>query len=340
MSASDHVTPVLNKRRPRRWLTIAALVIMALLIGVELMARFYLGLGDPPLSMTDPEIEYLFKPSRTYHRFGNVIRFNAYSMRSDDFTSTKIDPSELRVMVIGDSVVNGGVLTDQSRLATTLLGHFLAPDLHRKVVVGNISAGSWGPPNELAYLKKFGLFDADIIVLVMSSHDYADAPTFQPLVDVSPSFPGHTPWCATWEAVTRYLPQYLGRSSNEPTTPALPAQKDIDRCLAATRELIELARSKGAQVIAVQHPERDEVGGRFACGHAELKAIFVECGVPVIQLDPVFSAELAAGRNPYRDHIHPNELGQELIARQLRDAVKAIVQSAGVKEPEAGAKRE
>ncbi len=29
--------------------------------------------------------------------------------------------------------------------------------------MANISAGSWGPPNQLEYLKRFGTFDADVL---------------------------------------------------------------------------------------------------------------------------------------------------------------------------------
>jgi hypothetical protein len=58
----------------------------------------------------DPQIEYLPKPSMHYRRFGNRISYNAYSIRSGPVTLHKTDPAELRVLVIGDSVVNGGRL--------------------------------------------------------------------------------------------------------------------------------------------------------------------------------------------------------------------------------------
>ncbi len=310
--------------RPRwlRRLAIAGVAVALLLVAVELFARFYLGLGDPPLSMADPEIEYLFKPSRTYHRLGNVIHYNAYSMRSEDFPAKKTDPAEFRVMVLGDSVVNGGVLTPQSRLATSLLQNSLAKDLHRKVIVGNISAGSWGPPNELAYAKRFGIFDADVVVIVVSSHDYADAPTFEPIVDISPDSPGHSPWCATWEAVTRYLPRYLPGRSAKPTTQPAPSQKDIDWCLASTREMVELARSRGAMAIGVLHLDQAESGGNLKPGHDALKGVFEACHVPVVELGTTFRAAIKSGKQPYRDNIHPNELGQELMAEALRAPIE------------------
>jgi len=62
--------------------------------------------------------------------------------------------------------------------------------LGRPVVVGNASAKSWGPPNELAYLQHFGTLDADVVILELSSHDYALlAPTQSAIVERSSSTP-------------------------------------------------------------------------------------------------------------------------------------------------------
>ena len=40
------------------------LLLLLVVIAGELAARLLLGLGTPPLSMADPEIEYLFKPNQ------------------------------------------------------------------------------------------------------------------------------------------------------------------------------------------------------------------------------------------------------------------------------------
>ena len=74
-----------SRRRWRRRLVLLGAVLVGLFLAAESFCRFYLGLGDPPLSMADPRIEYLFKPNQNCRRFGNTIRYNAWSMRSDDF---------------------------------------------------------------------------------------------------------------------------------------------------------------------------------------------------------------------------------------------------------------
>ena len=176
--------------------------------------------------MRDPDIDYLFVPGRTYHRFGNVISYNTFSMRADDVSPHKTDPNELRVLVIGDSVVNGGALTDDSQLATRMVQERLAQDLARPVWVGNVSAGSWGPGNQLAYLRKFGTFNADIAILVLSTHDIADVPDFAP--DLGPDSPESPPVLAMEEAVYRYLPRYVPWPRTAAATPGL--QRTPRRC--------------------------------------------------------------------------------------------------------------
>jgi lysophospholipase L1-like esterase len=291
---------------------------LVLLVGMELFARFGLGLGDPPLMMRDDQIEYLARPSMTYSRFGNRVSYNQWSMRSDGFLATKSDPNELRVLVLGDSVVNGGAQTDQADIATEIIRQELAAKLNRPVTVGNISAGSWGPPNLLAYVKKFGLFDADAVVIVLSSHDAADVPTFGPLgVDA----PEHTPLLALQEVVQRYLPRYVpwlrAAGDEEPERSEFQLESDREQSLAALRELIQLATESGARILVIQHAERSELSNGLESGHAEIRTLLTSRSVDRIDLGPKFAASIAAGSEPYRDNIHPNEVGQRLLAEAI-----------------------
>src|SRR5947207_15760221 len=85
---------VAARARWRRRGAFLLISLLLLLVGGELFARYYLGLGDPPLMIADPQIEYLYKPSQTVHRFGHIIHYNAYSMRSDDFPAHQTDSNE------------------------------------------------------------------------------------------------------------------------------------------------------------------------------------------------------------------------------------------------------
>ena len=132
-----------SPRRKRWWLrTLAWVVGVTAVLGVvagEVVARFVLGMGDPPLYKADPEIEYLPLPSRTYSRFGNTLSFNSSSMRSPEFPARKTDERELRVMVLGDSIVHGGNPTDQADLATTKLPGMLGERLGWIQAIGAVA---------------------------------------------------------------------------------------------------------------------------------------------------------------------------------------------------------
>lgn len=303
-------------KRTLLWLLAGCLILVA---GAELVARFGLGLGTPPLSQPHPHIEYLFQPDQDVSRFGNRVLINAYAMRTPDFAEVK-PADEFRVMIFGDSVLNGGNLTDHAALATTLLSERLAEQRGQPVVVGNISAGSWGPGNWLAYAEEYGFFDADVVVVLLSSHDAADNPTFEPL---NPNtHPQQRPALALVEGITRYLPRYLptfgAPAPDQGVQP--PADPDADapvrQGLADLRAFLQLAEAEAARVLVVQHPDRDELAtGTAQPGYGMINALADEgLGVEAVSAFPAMEAALASGEHPYRDNIHVNEVGQRILA--------------------------
>ncbi len=289
---------------------------IVLFVGVELFARFYLGLGDPPLYEADPKIEYLQKPFGSYHRFGNAITINEWSMRSGPLTKSKQSPDERRVLLIGDSIVNGGALTDDKELASAILQQRLTDAMKRDVFVGNISAGSWGPENMLAYTRRFGWFDADVVAIVFNSEDYMDAPTYTPQVGVEDALPDHAPLLAIQEAVTRYL---WPRIFPPPAKTQVPVkQENIDSSLNGLKMLIAEAKSAGVKrVIIALHPKQSEMNKPEVPGHAALAATIRACGLEPLELEASFKKQLETGPTPYRDDIHPNALGQRVLADAL-----------------------
>ena len=108
------------------------------------------------------------------------------------------------VLGFGDSVLNGGTLTDQDSIATTIVEKQLRRT-NANLRFLNISAGSWGPDNCAAYLKKFGSFDAKMIVLFVSSHDAHDNMTFEKTVGVHKSYPNEQYPLALLELLDRYV---------------------------------------------------------------------------------------------------------------------------------------
>lgn len=297
------------------------LLLVAFGIFGEIIARHFLGLGTPPLSVSHPSIEYMLKPNQDVYRFGNRFIVNQFGMRTEPFASKK-GTGEFRVMVFGDSVINGGNLTDQPDLATSLVKVVLTKRGYENVVIGNISAGSWGPGNWLAYAKEYGFFDADVVVLLISSHDYADNPTFQPL-DKN-THPTVTPVSAFLEGVERYLPRYLPiwgvkTDLNEIDKFELSVNdREAQRGLEDLKNFLALAKEKSRTVVVLQHLEKSEIDeGSVKPGHRYIKAVCDQLGIAPMSLEPYFRHLIESGANPYRDNIHPNERGQRLIAEAI-----------------------
>jgi hypothetical protein len=102
-------------------------------------------------------------------------------------------------------------------------------------------------------------------VIVLSSDDYCDVPTFQPTVGVQRAYPDHAPMLGLQELMTNYVwPRVLAwRAQWEgvDSRPAQPSQGDIDAALDAERQLIRSARAAGVRVIIAQHLRRRNWAG-------------------------------------------------------------------------------
>jgi lysophospholipase L1-like esterase len=309
-----------NERKPSRGRWRRGAVAAALLCAVaaaEPYSRYVLGLGDPPLYVADPQIEYLLQPDQDVLRFGKRIVVNQWSMRSLPFPRHKAAANELRVMVFGDSVVNGGSQVDHEELATTLLERRLQAQLHRPVIVGNVAAGSWGPGNWLAYVERYGTFDADLVVLVINSGDVADNPTFEPLEPQT--HPTRKPWLALQEGWSRYLPRYipaLAGGEQAPPGSMTPSDAQVQRGLQDMRTFLATVRARRAKVLVLHHPDAHELkAGRDEFGKEQARLLCEHLGVPFVEMRADYEA--AGSGALYRDSIHPNATGQRAMAEVM-----------------------
>src|SRR5262249_46621318 len=188
-----------------------AILAFSALLG-ELSLRIFLGLGTPVLIAPDTDqasggFGYAPAPNQSVRRFLASNEINRFSMRSRDVSETK--PSgRLRIYFIGDSVTYGTTYVDQSSIFTSVLSRELPQRLHQDVEILNASAGGWAASNEVAFLKKRGTFNADVVLIVLNTADLT-----QPFANFEASInsPTERPSTAFSELWSRYIaPRVLG----------------------------------------------------------------------------------------------------------------------------------
>ncbi|MEO1172952.1 MAG: hypothetical protein AAFX94_13020 [Myxococcota bacterium] len=261
------------------WLyTVIGLVVLA---AVELFIRVFIGF--PPLYVEHPTAVYMPLPSSETHYLGVHYTFNSWGMRSAEFELEK--PRGVhRVLVLGDDVTFGEGIA-QEDLATELLAEMASSG--RTLEVLNLAAPGWGPGNVLAYVRKFGLFDADQVIWVARGSDLKDDREFGPLD------PYRQPAARAWW----YTGFYLGRSLSGPfeKSPSLGDGRG-----SASALLNELAAS-GIPTCLVLHPSSAEAAS----------------GQPGVDLIALSNLASESAVSITRAEADPNGPNPTLLARSL-----------------------
>jgi lysophospholipase L1-like esterase len=310
-------------------LVISLVVVIGLFVLIEVGLRLLFGFGNPLTYIRDEQIGYLLAPNQRTRRFGHRIEINQYSMRSEPIPKTP-SPSTLRVLLLGDSIANGGWWTDQNHTISSLMMRSLASAVtsnYQQVKVLNASANSWGPRNELAYLQKFSSFNAQAVVLLINTDDlFATAPTSLP-VGRDRNYPDKKPPLAVVEVFQRYVLKPTPIPGIE-----VVQNEEGDRVgfnLAAIGKIQALARQENSQFLLVMTPLLREIGESTPRDY-EMKArqrLTEFCQAQQITyLDflPIFNSN----QDPkalYQDHIHLNLQGNKLVSEVIsRSLVRAL----------------
>lgn len=271
---------------------------------------------DAPLYEASDKWEYMACPNQDGYRFGNHYHYNSYKQRSEEPDSTK-----KIVLGLGDSVLFGGVLTDQDSTSSYVFNR-LCPDWQML----NISAGSWGPDNCAAYLKHYGLFGAKAMFLLVSSHDAHDNMVFSPVVGAHPSYPDKQYWCAWAEFICRYVwPRTIGKlfAANKADDPDAAVLKSVDGTgikkggkvfNPGFDQLKQMADSAGIPLYICLHPDKNEVKeGKYNEQGEEIIRWCERNGItPILELEEGVKPDM------FRDGIHTNEKGQRFEADLMK----------------------
>lgn len=289
----------------------------------EIIARYIIGLGDPPLYISHPTIEYEMMPSQNVKRFHRRIYINSLGMRSDELSNHK-DKNKKRVLVYGDSILWGGSLINQKNLATEVLKRNLNKRVN-KFEVANISAGSWGPGNWLAHLKERGTYNSDQILILISSDDWKDNPHFNSL-KCTLSSPTEKPKLAINELFIRYfyskISNYKSRmfeklDCKEKIYPSNKGLNDL-------QEFFTIILKNKIPITVIQFWDRDEfINEKTKLGYSLVKDLANKNNVSTIDTLPFFKKCSSNPNDLFTDDIHPfTKLGQSCLAKVLEYALK------------------
>ncbi len=302
-----------------RWWLKALLYSCTALILLEGVLRFGLGFGSIPVYHTSAVYEYGLSPNQELTRFGKHFKINAAGMRSE-----ALGEGEFRILKFGDSVLNGGVATDQPMLASSILESRLSATFPEKGLrVLNVSAGSWGPDNAYAWMQTHGDFHARAIVLLFSSHDWQDQMSFQNVVGNVPFYPASQPTWAIGDAITWLLSRHFTRV-DWGALPQIPGgQPNPGPHNSGWEAFAAYADSVGIPLLVYHHPARGEwEQGAWMPNGLALQAWLNQNSINTISgLSAGYTAEA------YRDDIHPSDVGQRIIADALEQHLQAIIEA-------------
>ena len=277
------------------------IILLLIIASGEIYIRYRYGFCDAPLMIESDKYELIAAPNQKRKRFGNNVIYNSFSQRSGE-----PERNRKKILVCGDSVLNGGVQTDNKDLATTLIAE------ETEFQMLNISAGSWGPDNCAAYLEEKGLFDAEAIFLVVSSDDVVDIMDFRPIVDVHKSYPSKQYKSAYIEILHRYLPKYIRRKNKNDFENNEEFRDELFN--PGFEKLKSIARHNDIPFVIYLHPDIEEL----ICRKYNMlgQRIIQWSDVNNIPLYKVIEYDETI--NHYRDRIHINKEGQRVLANTIK----------------------
>jgi lysophospholipase L1-like esterase len=291
---------------------------VVLLLLAEVGLRLY-GFGTPLLYVQDPDVGFYPQPHQHARQPGRIISINNYGMRSPDVAPHKT-PGHIRILLLGDSTL-AGTRVSNDELYSSLLEKKLNAAAGAPVFeVLNMGVNAWGPFHELAFVKKFGTFDADIAVICGPVYD-----CYRPLygLDRMAFSPASGPPRFALEQVlyvlcAKYRDKCLGPP---PWAQGERARAQSRLGIEAYAELALLLRQQGAEVLVEMLPTAQEtLGGKRDAGTRQLVDLlaqrFEQLGVPMSCAECIFKNVKPAAK-VYYDTAHFNRLGHRLYADYL-----------------------
>lgn len=233
--------------------------------------------------------------------------------------------------MLGDSTLYGGSYIDQSQMYATRLEGLLnqnpsaLPTSPRRVEVLCMGVNAWGPQHELAYVQEFGLFDADL-VMVMGPPADAYRPRYG--IEQLPFYAeGSGPRFAWQEFWDHLLWEHNLRNTGAgaPFEARQDAATTLVDGVAAWLAITTIAKAPGAGVDfeLLPNQEEAEAGRASEATKRVLDALLPELAmkkVPYVYALPFLRGNLGVA-GLYHDGVHLGAPGHKIYANYLRDRV-------------------
>ena len=309
---------------------IGILVFVLVLAGSGELILRSMGFGNPIVYRIDRRVGYYPAPNQDVHRYGGNIHINAFGMRSRDVAATK-PAGTFRILMLGDSTLYGGSYIDQSQTYATRLEGLLnqnprvLPNSPQQVEVLCMGVNAWGPRHELAYVQEFGIFQADLVMVMGPPNDaYRELYGIEQLPFYAEGHPPRFAWQEFWDHL---LWEYNLRTSVAGVRFEAWQQAGnvpVDG-VAAWVGIETLAKAQGARVDFELLPNEAEAREDRASEPAQrvIDALLPELAnrgagkaYPLL----LFRSNLGAAKL-YHDGVHLGTSGHEIYALYLRDRV-------------------
>jgi len=282
----------------------------------ETALRFGLGLANPILIEADSACGYILKPDQDVRRFFVHTHINHYGMRSDEVTVPHRGGT-LRLLFVGDSLTYGTTQVDQKKIFTEVLHRELPAIAHEPVEVLNASASAWAPDNELSYIRSRGIFQSDIVLLVLNDGDLTQPRAT--IADIGDRLPQKRPLTAIGELYTRYIRPRVAhviRKSDAGDSVVSNADEVTRENLEDLDRFEELVTSQGARLILIYIPFRRDIPQGSIRSAATLNKW---SGAHRVSMWDLTSAEASysAAEITLDNGIHLNATGHMIVARAI-----------------------
>ncbi len=292
-----------------RWVKFTSLFLLFLIVS-EMILRFAIGLGSLAVYREDKDYEYFYESNQDVYRFGNHIVTNEYGMRSKKVDKKK----KFFILEFGDSVLNGGAHVDQDELATSIEENELNERFNDQVQVLNISAQSWGLSNAFAFMKKHGDFNANLIVLVFSSHDLNDNMHFRKVVGEHNAWPDGQPLLAITDVWSRFLWPSVKRFFTGEEEYEYLKDFDDSKVNPGWKLFFEYSSDENIPIIVYLHASQKEIqNGNY---DQKGKMIMKLCKNRNIRLITDLNT-LKNKEDAFIDNVHLNGAGHQIMAELL-----------------------